>query len=204
MSEMGVTGGSRRSHERSAYADAMASSAADVAASLRTRLPNLPTKKLHKLLYYCQGHHLATFGRPLFPEAVTAFDMGPVVGSLWFREKESPAADLETAALSEAELNTIGYVVSRYGSLSGRDLEILTHHEDPWLRADENRDPGGRVRIEREWMQEYFSANDAADELPDPPPELLDRWRELLVADPGRDVAPDSVDELRRRLGRSA
>ena len=53
------------------------------------------------------------------------------------------------------------------------------------------------MRIEREWMQEYFSADDAADELPDPPPELLDRWRELLAADPGRDVVP-------ARLGRGA
>jgi hypothetical protein len=37
----------------------MVVSAHDVAAALRARLPDLPTKKLHKLLYYCQGHHLA-------------------------------------------------------------------------------------------------------------------------------------------------
>jgi uncharacterized phage-associated protein len=39
-------------------------------------------KKLHKLLYYCQGHHLATFGLPLFDESISAWDMGPVVGTL--------------------------------------------------------------------------------------------------------------------------
>lgn len=190
--------------DRRTYSDAMAATAADIAAGLRTRLPNLPTKKLHKLLYYCQGHHLASFGQALFPEAVSAFDMGPVVGSLWFRERESATPASTEPALTEAELNTIGYVVSRYGSLSGRDLEILTHHEDPWLRADESREPGGRVRIEREWMQEYFSSDAATDELPDPPDAVLDRWREVLDTDTGRDAAPDSVDELRRRLRRSA
>jgi uncharacterized phage-associated protein len=44
----------------------MAVSARDVAAALRERLPALGKVKLHKLLYYCQGHHLATFGVPLF------------------------------------------------------------------------------------------------------------------------------------------
>ncbi|MBO0869079.1 MAG: hypothetical protein J2P15_10980 [Micromonosporaceae bacterium] len=54
----------------------MTASARDVAAAIRRRLPGVPTKKLHKLLYYCQGHHLAHFGVPLFAESVVAFDMG--------------------------------------------------------------------------------------------------------------------------------
>ena len=29
----------------------------------------------------------------------------------------------------------IGYVVSRYGALTGRDLEILSHGEPPWALA---------------------------------------------------------------------
>jgi len=48
------------------YAVNMSASAHDVAAALRDRLPGLPTKKLHKLLYFCQGHHLAVKGEPLF------------------------------------------------------------------------------------------------------------------------------------------
>ncbi len=35
-------------------------SAHDVAAQVRQRVPGVGTKKLHKLLYYCQGHHMAT------------------------------------------------------------------------------------------------------------------------------------------------
>src|SRR5919199_6311744 len=106
------------------YPDAMSLPARVVAAAVRERLPGVGIKKLHKLLYYCQGHHLATFGRPLFDETVSAWDMGPVVGSLWFAEKQGivPAGD-PSGPLGEAELNTVGYVLSRYGRLSGRGLE---------------------------------------------------------------------------------
>ena len=203
MSENFFGGESPERSTNRIYSDGMAASATDIAAALRQRLPGLPTKKLHKLLYYCQGHHLATFDRPLFSEAVSAFDMGPVVGSLWYREKE-PGENVTTTTLSEAELNTIGYVISRYGALSGRELEILTHHEEPWMRANRDREPGERVRIEREWMRDYFASDAVGDELVDPPAQLLGRWREIVATDMGRAVRPDSVDALRQRLGRSA
>ena len=61
----------------------------DVADALRERLPGLRTKKLHKLLYYCQGHHLAVFDEPLFRETISAWDMGPVVGELWKAEQQT-------------------------------------------------------------------------------------------------------------------
>jgi uncharacterized phage-associated protein len=104
----------------------MTLSAHDVAAVLRDRLPGLPTKKLHKLLYYCQGHHLATFDEPLFGETISAWDVGPVVGALWYQEKSGDVRPSH-AELTEAQLNTVGYVLSRYGALTGQDLENLTH-----------------------------------------------------------------------------
>jgi hypothetical protein len=78
-------------------------SAHDVAAVLRDRLPGLPTKKLHKLLYYCQGHHLATFDAPLFRETILAWGMGPVVASLW-RQEKAGAAPAKLAGLDEVQL----------------------------------------------------------------------------------------------------
>jgi hypothetical protein len=75
---------------RPAYPVRMTVSAHDVAAELRDRLPGLGAKKLHKLLYYCQGHHLATFGEPLFGENIGAWDMGPVVEPLWRDERYEP------------------------------------------------------------------------------------------------------------------
>lgn len=136
----------------------MTVSAHDVAAVLRQRLPGLPAKKLHKLLYYCQGHHLATFGEPLFEETISAWDMGPVVGTLWKQEKNGTSPPPSSPML-EAELNTVGYVLSRYGALTGRDLENLSHNEEPWQLANRFRRPGEAARIETEWIREYFTVN---------------------------------------------
>jgi len=44
--------------------------------------------------------------------------------------------------MNEAQLNTVGYVLSRYGSLTGQDLEHLTLGEEPWQLADSGRRPG--------------------------------------------------------------
>jgi uncharacterized phage-associated protein len=157
-------------------------SAHDIAAELRRRLPGIGTVKLHKLLYYCQGRHLADLGKPLFAEPISAWDMGPVVGELWRAEKDGAEPPPRTA-LSEGELNTIGYVVSRYGALTGNDLKHLTHAELPWLRANERRPTGGRVRIEPEWLADYFR-----NEPPDPDDPEVIRLDPAVVAEMFRDV----------------
>jgi uncharacterized phage-associated protein len=182
-------------------------SAHDVAAALRERLPGLGAKKLHKLLYYCQGHHLAAFGEPLFDEPISAWDMGPVVGTLWKAEKDDDAPPPARTALGEAVLNTIGYVVSRYGGLTGRDLEHLTHNEDPWLTANRYRRPGGGVRIENAWIEEYFRANTdpAAGEDEEPlDSDVLTKWLREAASRPPYPGRPDSLEELRARRGQGA
>jgi uncharacterized phage-associated protein len=177
-------------------------SACDVAAALRDRLPGLPTKKLHKLLYYCQGHHLAIFDEPLFSGTISAWDMGPVVGNLWHAEKQG---EISTAhrEMDEAQLNTVGYVVSRYGALTGQDLEHLTHSEDPWKLADSGRRPGESTRIKPEWIKHYFktsgrAGNDEDNVVLDS--AVVTRWlqgAEQRREAPGR---PDSREEIVARL----
>jgi len=180
----------------------MSLSAHDVAAALRKRLPGLSVKKLHKLLYYCQGHHLASFGEPLFSETVSAWDMGPVVGELWYAEKRGHARG-NPAALDQAALNTVGYVLSRYGALTGEDLERLTHSEPPWQHADDRRVPGSSTRIERDWMREYFRTDGAAD-TPVLDPVALADWLRDARSRLDTGVRADSPEEIRRRLGRVA
>jgi uncharacterized phage-associated protein len=180
-------------------------SAHQVAVVLRERLPGLPTKKLHKLLYYCQGHHLATFGDPLFAETISAWDMGPVVGQLWHQEKEAGPSGAR-GELTEAQLNTIGYVVSRYGALTGQDLEHLAHSETPWQRADGRRRPHESVRIEPDWLIGYFKTNGAADEDDDVPldSDAVTHWLTDARLRRADELRPDSADELRSRLSQSA
>lgn len=178
-------------------------SAHAIAAELRRRLPGLGAKKQHKLLYYCQGHHLATFGEPLFREAISAWDMGPVVGQLWYEERTGQTP-MELPELTEAQLNTIGYVVSRYGALSGADLEHLTHSEAPWRDADACRRPGESVKISAESIRTYFQTadEDESDELlPPPDSDAVRAW--LKGVDPGdaqKEKRRDSIDALRRYI----
>ena len=188
-------GVSTRCHD----AEDVAHSAADVAAEIRRRMPDVGVKKLHKLLYYGQAHHLAGLGRPLFSETVSAWDMGPVVGQLWKAVKDDPPRG-QPDRLGEAELNTIGYVLSRYGRLSARELEHLTHGEAPWLRADADRSPGGSVGIALEWIRDYFRAEEANEE--DGPIVTADMMRRFIEGAERRLAEPaetDSVERLRAR-----
>jgi len=183
----------------------MTVSAGDVAAVLRARLPGLPTKKLHKLLYYCQGHHLAAFGEPLFSDTISAWDMGPVVGALWYTERRPPAVDpAPPVPLDEAQLNTIGYVLHRYGALTGQDLENLTHSEAPWRLADQGRAPRDSARIEPGWIRDYFRAEGAAgDGEPRPAPAAVDRWLGGAGTRRSRTLRPDPLEEIMARLARA-
>ncbi len=198
---------------RRAYPGPMTVSAHDVAAALRHRLPAVGTKKLHKLLYYCQGHHLAAFGEPLFAEPIGAWDMGPVVERLWRDEKyETPPPT--PAELDEAALNTVGYVVSRYGTLTGSDLEVMTHGEPPWRRADATRRAHDRALIRTEWMRDYFRADGAPEDGVDDVPldaDAVSAWLRV-TAGPVRQAAggsdvdgiEDSPDDLRAWADRGA
>ncbi|RAY12951.1 hypothetical protein DPM19_23385 [Actinomadura craniellae] len=186
----------------------MTVSARDVAAALRDRLPGLSTTKLHKLLYYCQGHHLAAFGEPLFSESIVAWDLGPVVSALWGEEKyavQIPDATLLPKELDEAELNTVGYVISRYGTLSAGDLVRLTHSEVPWKAADNIRQVTGekRAKIELDWIKKYFEDKEAQDDTEERPhldEAKLAQWLAGAEARRDRSRQRDSREEIRARL----
>jgi uncharacterized phage-associated protein len=109
-------------------------SAHDFADELRRMLPGVPTKKLHKLLYYVQGLHLARVGEPAFAERLAAYEMGPVVANLWADEKHGRGRP-DPVSLSAEHHLTLSIVVERYGHLTGKQLEDMTHQESPWVDA---------------------------------------------------------------------
>ncbi len=187
----------------SAYHCHMAKSVHPVVAEIRRRLPGVGEVKLHKLLYYTQGHHLASLGQPLFIDTISAWDMGPVVGSLWYEERNDVARlDLDEH-LTEAELNTIGYVVSRYGGLTGSDLIRLSHSESPWQEANARRPAGQSIRIESESIRTYFTL--VADEDDETGPRLDAQMLKEFLAGADAEAAcvpgePDSMDDIAARL----
>lgn len=115
----------------------MSISAHDVAAELRRRFRHDPgVVKIHKLLYYTQGWHLAWTGESLFRERIEAWTNGPVVADLWRDEKyQRPKPGPQQ--LAGAQIATIDYVIGRYGECSPKRLIRMTHDEDPWRDASE-------------------------------------------------------------------
>jgi uncharacterized phage-associated protein len=132
------------------------STANSVIAAIDARRPGLKLAKKHSLLFFVQGHHVAHFGVPLFAEPILATDRGVTVEA-----DGSPAGQPD----SEGPLNTIGYVVERYGALSPADLRALIQVSEPWQLASLTV---GVVNIGalRDWFRRDDETNDPGDERP--------------------------------------
>lgn len=119
--------------------------------------------KLQKLLYYCQGFHLAINRKPLFRERIEAWVHGPVVPVVfreyrdfrWSPVIEDPGMPTFPSKVTEV----LDSVVEGYGKLSAAQLEALSHKEDPWLKARGGLPPNVpcACEISHESMIEYFS-----------------------------------------------
>lgn len=116
--------------------------------------------KLQKLVYYCQGFHLAMFSNVLFPEEIEAWLHGPVVSELYhFFKKagdEIVAAPLEfeETIFSANQRELLDEVIESYGQFSAWRLRNMTHEELPWKNAYK---PGVNNVISIVDMQVYFT-----------------------------------------------
>lgn len=135
----------------------MAVSAHDVADELRRRLGDVGSLKLHKLLYFVQGWHLAAVGEPLFRESINAWEKGPVVADLWADEKYARGRPTPQPLL-DAHVASIDYIAERYGHLTGTDLMHITHAEGPWREAFEGHRRDDVIRLDA--LAAYFSQDE--------------------------------------------
>ena len=100
--------------------------------------------KLQKLLYYCQGFHLAIYDTPLFGERLKRWDHGPVVPEVWHEYKDLGSRpipcpdDVDFEALSEQQRELVNEVYAIYGAYSATALRNMTHAEPPWLDTSPN------------------------------------------------------------------
>lgn len=142
----------------------VAVSAHDIARELRSRLPgHTGVAKIQKLLYYCQGWHLAHYGEPMFHERIEAWRDGPVVAKVWADEQHDRQVPAPSA-VSASHLDIVEYVIARYGSESGRLLIDRTHAEQPWKSiADANggTPPVPSPVIDDEKLREFFVGDSA-------------------------------------------
>lgn len=115
----------------------------DVITAVAAHRPGLSATKQQLLLFFCQGHHLAHTGKALFDAPLYATDQGVRAEGL----VGGPAV------LGTAHLNTVGWVVNRYGDLSPCDLRTLIRASTPWQLAVRLVEP----RIEGAWLRVWFS-----------------------------------------------
>ena len=95
--------------------------------------------KMQKLLYYAQGHFLATYQIPLFNEKIQAWKYGPVVKEVYDRFKiyGNLAIDFkeldnfDSSIYTQEHLDTLPFVFNRY-NISAKELVDKTHSEAPW------------------------------------------------------------------------
>jgi uncharacterized phage-associated protein len=111
----------------------------------------LTAMRLQKLLYYCQGWHLAWYGCPLFTDRLEAWEHGPVVPHVYGVFKScgnGPLVDTgEEDGLRSEERAAIKQVWDYYRRYSAAGLRGMTHDEAPWRS---HYDPGhqGRSNLE--------------------------------------------------------
>ena len=130
--------------------------AAEVAAEIRRRLPNVGDVKLHKLLYYIQGYHLVWEEAPAFADTIEAWDWGPVVANYWREQRYSVEAS-DYLPVSESICNVITYVLRNHGSATGQSLIKATHSEDPWKDVTDNGNWIANQEITHESLADFFS-----------------------------------------------
>lgn len=121
-------------------------------------------KKLQKLCYYAQAWHLALFdGEPLVNTRFEAWIHGPVSPELYSEYKQFgwnpiPMESQYPTNINSNKIEFLENVYESYGQLSGDQLEMLSHMEDPWLktRGDLPEWQACDRCIEEELMKVYY------------------------------------------------
>lgn len=135
----------------------------DVGTYVSQTLGPMASRKLQKVVYYCQAWSLVWDGRPLFRERVEAWRGGPLVSRLyWAHHKEWFVDELSAgnvSASSERERATIDAVLAFYGAMPWDDLVKRTHLESPWADARAGLIPSqsSRKEITPRSMRVYYT-----------------------------------------------
>lgn len=126
-------------------------------------IDSMTNKKLQKLCYYAKAWYLAFYDENLIDEDFEAWVHGAVQPDLYHKYKEYgfrkiPKYEGDLSDIPEDFLDFAGDVYEAYGHLTGNELEVVNHQEDPWIKARKNLKPweiGNKVISESD-MKEYY------------------------------------------------
>ncbi len=109
---------------------------------VRGNRPTISNLKLQKLLYYCQGAHLALLDKPLFADPIVAWPHGPVVEDVYHCYKNYGSRSITSlVSVPDDELTPnmcmlIQWVFAQCAQYAVWQLRNMTHEEAPWLQTE--------------------------------------------------------------------
>lgn len=115
--------------------------------------------KLQKILYFVQAEFLVSTGGACFPEAIEAWDFGPVVPEVYHRYKVYGSANIpymgggKTVKISSKDQKLMDGIIDECSGYSASSLVEITHQQDPW--RDAYRPYMGNV-ITTQSIKKYF------------------------------------------------
>lgn len=128
--------------------------------------------KLQKLLYYCQGYHLAKFEEPLFDADFQAWVHGPVCRDIYdilkgksvlysdinYSEEDFDSEVLLKETISSDQFELVNEVLEPLSKWTGSELENSTHSEFPWIEARGGRPANSKCEtiISKDTMQKFY------------------------------------------------
>ena len=116
--------------------------------------------KMQKLLYYAQAWHLVNYGSPLFPDQIEAWDLGPVIRSVYRAFKSHRASPIdysdkkgrEEARFSGRDLTYLREFYRNFIKLTAHELVEMSHNETPWQEAH-----ASHQSIDNSAMKKFYS-----------------------------------------------
>ena len=125
-------------------------------------ISSMTHKKLQKLCFYAKAWYLAIYDTNLIDENFEAWVHGAVQPNLYqkyrgFGFSYIPMI-LDTVDIPEEFLLFSREIYESYGELSGNELEILNHSEEPWIKARNGLKPwqSSNAIITEESMKSYY------------------------------------------------
>lgn len=121
---------------------------------------NITNLKLQKLLYYAQGLYVAMNGVPLFEDPIEAWDLGPVVGSVYRDSKCSKSQPIPCPEHFDPTdyppdiREFLGAISAAFGQYSAWKLSQMTHAEPPWKASYV---PNQNTVISIQMLGDFFS-----------------------------------------------
>ncbi|MEH2081354.1 MAG: type II toxin-antitoxin system antitoxin SocA domain-containing protein [Nostoc sp.] len=130
----------------------------------------LSNLKLQKLVYYAQAWHLGIYGQSLFDEDFEAWIHGPVIPGLYQEYKsfgwKPILKNAEPQHFSQEIRDFLEELTEAYFGCDAFELEQMTHHEDPWIKARGNLslDTSSNAILSKESMRDYYKTRAEAEE----------------------------------------